>query len=89
MLIVRCSKCLKHIPIIDLNKYKYWLSFLSIKFLKNLDLVETQDDTMLNKEVSKAAALGSYDPAKFFFVNQNENYLRRIEEIYNEDSKIG
>ena len=44
---------------------------------------------MLNKEVSKAAALGSYDPAKFFFVNQNENYLRRVEEIYNEDSKIG
>lgn len=53
------------------------------------DIIQTEDETMLNKEVSKAQALGSYDPAKFFFVNENENYLRKVEEIFNEDAKIG
>ena len=43
---------------------------------------------MLNPKLSKSSVLSSYNPAKFLFVNENKNYLKKIEEIEEMDKTI-
>ena len=43
---------------------------------------------MLNEKVSKSDALRSYDPSKFFFVNQNKAFLQKLNYIEKENEKV-
>jgi hypothetical protein len=48
----------------------------------------SKEEGMVNPKISYSSVISSYNPSKFLFVNENKNYLRKIEEIEEQDKQI-